>query len=312
MPVPALAQDEQVYQLFISGSPVEAVALSPDGLKAAAASGDFVTIWDIRDGGPSFDAALPGDEPAGIAWSPDGEYISIAGARRGLFGGRLIVTVWHVPTQRRVMLTHAAAPLHDLRFSPDGNLLIASARHKLYVWNALSGVRLCRPTRNLLAGSQNDVLHLNWQGDQPLLLLQERLADADRLSLWNALAGQQTWAAEQPLGYYVTWSPGGNHLALWPGGDAIESSALVMDAATGNTLFTLQGTGPVAWSPDGRYLAIAAEDRRLSVYEVQTGDELFSFALVESPVRAVSWSRTGRYLTLAHEDDSFFVWQVAP
>src|SRR5574341_2212075 len=57
MPVPALAQDEQVYQLFISGSPVEAVALSPDGLKAAAASGDFVTIWDIRDGGPSFDAA---------------------------------------------------------------------------------------------------------------------------------------------------------------------------------------------------------------------------------------------------------------
>src|SRR5574341_1582270 len=41
MPVPALAQDEQVYQLFISGSPVEAVALSPDGLKAAAASGDF-------------------------------------------------------------------------------------------------------------------------------------------------------------------------------------------------------------------------------------------------------------------------------
>jgi WD40 repeat protein len=156
------------------------------------------------------------------------------------------------------------------------------------------------------------VLHLNWQGDQPLLQEQERLPDSDRLSLWNMLTGQQIWAAEQPLGYSVTWSPDGDRLALWPGRDAIESSTLVMDAATGNTLFTLEATGPVAWSPDGRYLAIVAEDRRLSIYDAQSGDELFSIALVESPVRALSWSRDGRYLTLAHEDDSFFIWQVAP
>jgi WD40 repeat protein len=66
-----------------------------------------------------------------------------------------------------------------------------------------------------------------------------------------------------------------------------------------------------AFSPDGRFLAVAARVNAAILWEVATGREIRRFLGHSRAVRAVSFSPDGRYLLTGSEDGTARIWDVA-
>jgi WD40 repeat protein len=87
----------------------------------------------------------------------------------------------------------------------------------------------------------------------------------------------------------VAWSPDGKHLVAssFRGWGARSQAVSVWEAATGKEAFTLRvRTGAVvsaAWSPDGKWLAAGNLDGTAQVWDVSTGQEVWSLSSPGSP-----------------------------
>jgi small GTP-binding protein len=67
----------------------------------------------------------------------------------------------------------------------------------------------------------------------------------------------------------------------------------------------------VSFSPDGRWLASACDDRTVRLWEVASGKELRQFAGHEDVVNSVSFSPDGRWLASASEDETVRLWEAS-
>jgi WD40 repeat protein len=158
--------------------------------------------------------------------------------------------------------------------------------------------------------------------------------------VWDARTGQlvSSHKCERDRQGYVAglvWSPDGRYLASGQNGlrsdEAIAEAFLagrmdvsmngvveVWEALTGRTVMTLEGffgrvwaASPLAWSPDGEYLAFgnhakralvkkAVSDRTVATHEGPYADWLTSIA----------WSPNGKYIASACGDKAVYVWQA--
>jgi WD40 repeat protein len=229
------------------------------------------------------------------AWHPNGR--SLAGVKREAFGlnAPYAIQIFDAQTGalRKQCLDKHLGPVHGAYFSPDGTKLATAGTDRT--------VRICDPATGKLllkftghAGDQppadpqltwsNLVLDaVYWSPDGRHVASVGRLHQNDnirggatweyRLHLWEAASGKPL--AVLPVGqrYALSWSPGGQHLAVVTSADAknFKQKVEVWDFAAAKTVQQLEigNLANVVWSPGGKYLAVATWSAQKGGSEIQ-------------------------------------------
>src|SRR5438128_1427480 len=88
--------------------------------------------------------------------------------------------------------------------------------------------------------------------------------------------------------------------------------AMIWDAATGRVVLEtpdIDANGEIAFSPDGRYLAVPSEKGLLATWEIATGQMRQSFTGKTDPVEAAALRRDDRWLVLS-DYNSLHFWDL--
>jgi WD40 repeat protein len=294
------------------------LAYSPDGARLAVAENtDSVSIRDATTGRalltlPEPDAAR-GTTLIDARFSPDGTRLGACLATA--FSGW--VTLWDTTTGRVTgRLKGHTGSVINVAFSPDGRrLATASHDRTVKVWDAATDLEVW--------SLREQADRVNGVAFSPEGL---QLATAGRdgtVALWDAATGRALTILPGHRGAVVgvAFRPDGRRLATAGGRRSDQRNGppgevKVWDVATGRALLDLPGlTGfvySVAFSPDGRLLAVAGEDQTVRVWDAATGRERLALRGHDLTVRRVTFRPDGRYLASAGDDRTVRVWDLTP
>jgi WD40 repeat protein len=287
--------------------PVYAVAFGRDG-GLLASVGESIRLWDGKTGGAV--RVLPHTGRT-IALSPDGA--TLANVQLSW------VELWDIPTGKvRSTLIGRALPVKVAAYSPDGGMMV-SAAGDLSLWDMAAGQRIILPA---LTHANASAAAFNPDGK----LLASGGADGT-LKLWDVRAGRELRNLKGHTGQInvVAFSPDGKSLASGSGsvplpglggglGLAAETSVRLWEVATGRELHRLVGEamhgGSIAFSPDGKLLAVGAGRDAIKLWEVKSGREVLTLKGCFLATQAVAFSPDGKTLASGNNND-IFLWDVA-
>ncbi len=298
-------------------SRVLSVAFSPDGATLATTSDDrSVVLWDV-----SGSSAAP---PAHVvAFTPDGHTAAIIGADR-------IVRLWDMVARREsaelgyaatavslnsdrlaVLLTDGTVRLLDiatrreitsftmpaavttLAMSPDGHTLATVHNdHKLRLWDTDSHEAI------VVAGAPTAQA---FSADGKTLAT----CSGDGVRLWTAVGTFLARLAGSCVD--VSFSPRGTDIAVAAGGDVTVWNIASLTPVTG--FHDIGSAARTAFSPDGRMLAIGADNGTVALWTVP-GGQPFARLTGTGAVRAIAFTVDG--LAIADNDGTPRLWSVDP
>jgi WD40 repeat protein/serine/threonine protein kinase len=194
-----------------------------------------------------------------------------------------------------VSLTGPGSHAHLLRFSPDGQYLVAAYHERPgQLWRLSDGrpLREARgydfsPDGRYLAGSTGD----GW------------------ICLWDVASGkEEKHFASGPGGHNLAFDPAGGRLAAAHASRPL--AVEVYDPDTGAVVLTLphpSPTGPMSWRPDGRFLAVGCGEH-IYVWDARTGKQQAVLRGHESLVEWVTFSHSGDLLASSGWDHTLRLW----
>jgi len=302
----------QTIQLNPAGSllnnegDIYAVAMSRDGhLLAAGGSGDDIILWENDSGKWSLKERIKHDmdDLYSLAFSPNGKLLAGGGGALS----RSSVTLWLMngaATKSSEIANSGLMGTLCLIFTPDGrSLLIGAGNDEIYQLNPATSVMV-----DLLSGHSDRVRCLAISPNRDLLVSG---SEDKSIKLWslteNRLLGSRLGHSDDV--HAVAFSPDGSLLAsggadnkiiLWAAPDWTVQSQLPGEAEC----------MALAFSPSGKYLAIADIKGNVQIASVENGKRVYSVQLHNAAIRALCFSIDGKYLVSGSEDETLKLWSV--
>jgi WD40 repeat protein/tRNA A-37 threonylcarbamoyl transferase component Bud32 len=276
------------------------VTFSPDGRRlAAVGDGNAVRLWAADTGQPLQSLAAGTQLTSAPVFSADG---------RRLGAGDLAATVWvwdlSVKGSKPLQLTGHGSAVSCVAFAPDGRTLVSAGGGQLLLWDAASGQRL-RDWR--LAGESSDVVFA---------------ADGRHLITGNANGTLYVIRLGPPATVVRPWEPPAHsplddlkreqipvaELREAGNGDAARAPRELVAVLGDSRLRHWSDVTAVAYSPDGKRIASAADNGFVKVWSAATGEELL--VLPQAEVASLAFHLDGRRLACGGHDGTLGVWDV--
>ncbi|MCX5689100.1 MAG: protein kinase, partial [Planctomycetota bacterium] len=249
------------------GGQVWSLRTSEDGKWVAASNASTVMIWNPLTGERrDLTIEQPGkawslDHVHGVSLSADGALLACAHA------WQRVATVWDLRTGKLLQeFTGHTDEVEDVGISPDGTRLITGSYDStVCIWDVATGKRL-----RVLHGHSGRVQNVSFSRDATRAL---SCSSDGTMRVWDVETGEQISMVSLLHSVHMrgAFSPTGQEVAVIGGGAA----PVVAATADGRILRRLdaesRGYTSVAWSPDGRVIALGADDRVLRLFDAASG-----------------------------------------
>jgi WD40 repeat protein len=261
-------------------SVVESISFDP-GQKVIASGGwdGTVRLWDIRTGEEVRILKLVPTSVRSVAFSRDGRIIASA----------------------------------NTVSSADGKVLPALATDKtIRLWDVVTGKLLRTQGHSALKDHSNSVNSIAFNHDGEVLASG---GDDRKVKLWDGATGKhlRTLGEHSSSAFFVVFSPDGKRLASADlAAEDSNPTVKLWNATTGKELLTLNGSsGPLAFSRDGKMLAVVGANYVIKLLDADTGRELRPLEGHIDSVYGLDFSPDGKVLASASFDKTVKLWNIS-
>ncbi len=301
------------------------VIFSSDGQRLASQSeqGDQIIwkIWNVTTSKPiSTCQRVAGGFVDSVSFSPDGQLLVSAGEDS-------LIHLCEVTTGKEIKSIQGHTwRIGSVSFSPNGKMLVAGDWNKIIkLWDVATGQEI-----KTFIGHKGKLLSVSFS---PKGNLFASASDDGAIKLWNLAQGKEIIALnddDYPVGEGLSFSPDKKVLASTTRANYGEqrNTIKLWDVATHKKIATLTGHGHwiygVGFSPDGKWLASAAWDGTIGLWDVPAcikattceASETLRLKQDQVYVQSVSFSPDGKLLASAGNDEwkrpsNLQIWNVA-
>ncbi len=290
---------------------VTSVAFSPDGkrvLTADARRDPAALLWDAQTGKllREFRGHTPGVESA--LFSPDGRLVATAAGQ-----GDPKVRLWEVETgaERRCLTVDPAEIATQATFSPDGKWLAAcrggrAGKNGVVIWQMESG----KIVREIAVPPEQYVHALSFTPDSRTIVW----GGNPGLRMWDVAGGAELPRLQGDFGTRgdrtrvnkLTFSPDGRLLAT-----VGETCVRLWEMATRQPILDWPDSVGVAFSADGRFVALGVRDNNVVVFDVARGKECLRLPIDATYALCLAFSPDGKRLVSGCSDGLALIWDMS-